>query len=593
MRASLVLALLVACDSAPDALVVDAALDAYALPPLPAEQPCRFEGQAPGALPRVEAEDTGRRFARPVAALGLADGRVVVAERAGRVVTEAGDVVFDLTAVVQLDEAAPGLTSLAERPGTGELYAMYGVGGGRAAVAKLGPGGAEVLFDGPADGGGQVLFDRDGGLYVVFGDRAGAGGVDPQSAAGTVLRVDLDSGQQATWARGLRDPWRCDVGPSGALWCGDVGPDDFDEITVVNNGQHHGWPHMVGRACRAEGCEPERYAAPLHTVQRRAEGCGVTGGVHYAGAAEALRGALLYSDRCDGTLHGMRTTRVGVSEIAVVGRLPVGVTHLGRDADGELLAVDEASGGLYRLRVPPPQPGFPARLSEAGCFEDLPGLRPAPGVVPFEVNSPLWTDGAVKDRHLALPPGARVERVDGEWRFPEGAVLLKSFSFPRGGVVRPVETRVMVRRELEWAFHTYRWNDEGTDAELLADSETVDLQIDGDRLQYLYPDRAGCGVCHGSSGRVLGPSDIQLARGPQLAEMARVGVIADAEVALTPLADPADESLPLEDRARAWLHANCSHCHRPGGWTPPGLGIDFRATTPLAEAGFCGERLRY
>jgi hypothetical protein len=53
--------------------------------------------------------------------------------------------------------------------------------------------------------------------------------------------------------------------------------------------------------------------------------------------------------------------------------------------------------------------------------------------------------------------------------------------------------------------------------------------------------------------------------------------------ALPAFPHPLDPSMPLEDRARAFLHANCAHCHMPGGAT--GTGLDLRATTALAATG--------
>jgi mono/diheme cytochrome c family protein len=55
------------------------------------------------------------------------------------------------------------------------------------------------------------------------------------------------------------------------------------------------------------------------------------------------------------------------------------------------------------------------------------------------------------------------------------------------------------------------------------------------------------------------------------------------------LPDPADATLPIEQRARSYLHANCAHCHQPGGWSSPDLTMDLRYELPLAEARICGE----
>jgi hypothetical protein len=50
----------------------------------------------------------------------------------------------------------------------------------------------------------------------------------------------------------------------------------------------------------------------------------------------------------------------------------------------------------------------PSRLSQTGLFIDLTTLEPALGLIPYEVNSPLWSDGAVKMRWI----GGAIERND-------------------------------------------------------------------------------------------------------------------------------------------------------------------------------------
>lgn len=590
----LVLLCLPACDGEPAAQPTPDA-GGYSFDPRPAVQTCRFDGQAPGALPAVVGRPAfeAQRFERPVQVFGWPDGRLAVAERGGRVVLTDGEVVADVRGIA----VEPGLLSAAVHRDSRRVFAAYAIAPDRLVVAEVGPAGiVRRLLEAPLDGGGHLLFGPEARLYLTLGDRAGQGAASVDGLAGAIVRIGLDGGH-LVWARGLRDPWRCTFDGTDALWCGDAGPEGLDEIDVVRQDADHGWPAMLGRACRTEPCQPERYAGPLHRFTRPESACGVVGGVHYRGSRfPSLEGAYLFADRCDGAIRAMRTTRVGVSEVATVGRLDHPVVHLGEDDAGELYAVDEAGGRIVHLEVPDPEPGFPARLSESGCFDDLPSLRPAAGVMRYDVNAPLWTDGLIKDRHLVVPPDATIERdADGEWRFPTGSVLLKSFSTR----ARPVETRVMVRRDLDWAFHTYRWNAEGTDALLLDERLTEEIEIDTEdgprHVAYQFPDRAVCGVCHGGSGRVLGPNDAQLDRADQLDALADVALFADPDRAPAGPAMPdiTDDAASLEDRARGYLHANCSHCHRPGGWQPPGLGLDLRAGTPFADAGLCGVPLRY
>ncbi|MCA9583466.1 MAG: hypothetical protein KC416_16815, partial [Myxococcales bacterium] len=115
----------------------------------------------------------------------------------------------------------------------------------------------------------------------------------------------------------------------------------------------------------------------------------------------------------------------------------------------------------------PPEP--PMWLSETGCFDSLPERVPGPDLIPYTVNSPLWTDGALKERYIVVPPDQFVTFTEvGPWELPVGSVIVKNFVLPPGtrgsDVDVPMETRFMIRGEKEWAFFTYEWNEDRTDA---------------------------------------------------------------------------------------------------------------------------------
>lgn len=266
---------------------------------------------------------------------------------------------------------------------------------------------------------------------------------------------------------------------------------------------------------------------------------------------------------------------------------------------------------------------MPETLSATGCFVDLPALAPAPDLVPYQLIAPLWTDGMRKQRFLRIPPGETVGfTATGAWDFPVGSVLIKNFILevqpgdPLGR--RPIETRFMIRAADAWRFHTYAWNEDGTEAHLLHDSRIVDLVIrpgsDGEEpetISYYFPDREACLLCHAEvTGVALGPRTAQLHRvvtydsGPaeQIAAMHAVGLLRDLPAGGLPasgsatdgapvLVDPADERAPLALRARSYLHGNCAHCHQPGGWNSSEIYMDMRYDTPFAEARLCGERI--
>ena len=260
--------------------------------------------------------------------------------------------------------------------------------------------------------------------------------------------------------------------------------------------------------------------------------------------------------------------------------------------------------------------GFPQSLSDTGCFADLKSLEPGPDLIPYEVNSALWTDGAFKPRYLVVPSPERVSiDEDGAWSFPDGSVLIKVFGLEleqgKAESRRPVETRFMVRDEGAWRYATYKWNDEGTDAELLDEELTVDyeIQVGGEVvvLEYTFPGHDACTTCHGRAiDDVLGPKTSQLNRDRnydgfvqnQITAMGLIDLLDFGEPEtpepseLARMANPHAGEGSLEERVRAYLDANCAHCHRPGGWAPSDIGLDFRYEVSLERTGLCSP-MRY
>jgi len=261
--------------------------------------------------------------------------------------------------------------------------------------------------------------------------------------------------------------------------------------------------------------------------------------------------------------------------------------------------------------LPDVSEGMPARLSDTGCFADLKTLEPGPDLIPYDVNSALWTDGAFKPRYMVVPSSKQIAvEEDGSWGFPEGSVLIKVFGFefqvgdPQSR--RAVETRFMVRRNGLWEYSTYQWNDEGTEGELLEARKTVEHTIhEGGEdivVEYLFPEHEDCITCHGAAiNDVLGPKTGQLNRdrnydgvvANQLVAMAEIDMLAlgeDEEIdpnAEPRMANPQAGEGTLDEQARAYLDANCAHCHRPGGWVHSDVGIDFRYQVPLEDTGLC------
>lgn len=457
--------------------------------------------------------------------------------------------------------------------------------------------------------GGDIGFGRDGFLYFGLGD-GGAGGdpqnraQDPGSLLGKMLRIDVDGGdpyaippdnpyaagggRPEIFALGLRNPWRFNFDRStGALWAGDVGQNVWEEIDKIVLGGNYGWNIKEGLDCFGQdACAGAGLVDPV-AQYRNTGGASVIAGFVYRGAAlPDLGGLFLYTDFYGETLWGVAegAAPVVLSEAGVRGTVA-----FAEDQDGELYAL-AYGGGIYRLRAATPAGGpvLPDMLSETGCLDVADPRRPPVGAVPYELNVPFWSDGADKTRWMFLPPGRPAEVAeDGDLALPTGSVVVKTFELAG----EPVETRLLVHHgDGDWAGYTYAWDEDGGDARLLPGGET---RVVGEQT-WIFPDRADCMYCHSrAAGRTLGLELAQLAREvpgdagepiDQLSLLASKGVLADPP-AVAPLPPTAGDA-PLDERARAYLHANCSQCHRPDA--PSGRArIDLRRDIPAAMMNLC------
>lgn len=249
-------------------------------------------------------------------------------------------------------------------------------------------------------------------------------------------------------------------------------------------------------------------------------------------------------------------------------------------------------------------------LSEYGFFVgDMVEGEPAPGVLPYTVAAPLWADAAHKGRYLLLPEGETLELTErDEWSLPVGSVVIKSFFVELdrtalGSALRTIETRLLVHEEDRWHSYIYRWNDEQTEATRLKAGADVripytDAQGQPAEQLYIVPDENTCGSCHERDDvlRLLGITTAQMnvevehdgERVSQLEWLAEQGAIDDVPdpSALEAFVDPAGGA-ELDARARAYLHGNCAHCHRPGGGGGSS-GLKFLAwETDPAQYGVC------
>ena len=257
-----------------------------------------------------------------------------------------------------------------------------------------------------------------------------------------------------------------------------------------------------------------------------------------------------------------------------------------------------ALAGAMALRATPPPKmdvahkvvigdAMPRTLAEYGFFADAPAQVPAHNVLPYRLNTPLYSDGADKLRFVYVPPGEPLA-ADGEGllRFPVGSALIKTFAFGEGAERRLIETRVLLHRKDGWVALPYIWNDEQTEAKLaVAGGRKQVTRPAGDTISYRIPNKNQCKECHGLEGAVvpIGPKARNLS-----AEWLREMV---GRHHLDRLPETRDTMPVWEDRAgapaaqaaRAYLDVNCAHCHRPGA-TASNSGLDLRWEQDDAEA---------
>jgi hypothetical protein len=230
---------------------------------------------------------------------------------------------------------------------------------------------------------------------------------------------------------------------------------------------------------------------------------------------------------------------------------------------------------------------LPSHLSETGLFDDTAAMRPAAGLLAYDVNVSFWSDGAEKRRWMALPAGGHVGfSATGEWVFPPGTIFVKQFqqaarapgAAQDGDPRARLETRVLVcdaRSEVHGA--SYRWRAGGLDADIVLAPTMAHVSSSEANRSWYFPGPQDCRTCHTpAAGGVLGVKTRQLnrpggARGEnQLVAWQRAGVFTADLPPLRPddlprLASADDTSRNLTDRARSYLDANCANCHRPGG----------------------------
>jgi len=238
---------------------------------------------------------------------------------------------------------------------------------------------------------------------------------------------------------------------------------------------------------------------------------------------------------------------------------------------------------------------------------------PAPNAVPYEVNSPLWSDSADKARAFIVPAGRKIHVKDcrtpsaectqgaadsGKWVFPVGTVMIKSFGFDG----KLVETRLLMHADdTTWVGYTYQWNEAQTEATISPiDRAQVAFNTGNRTVQWHYPSRMDCMDCHTTAANyVLGLETAQMNRVPAGATKNQLDRFQELNLFDAPLPMPYQAPLVTpypsqagmppatatdDQKARSYLHANCSFCHRPDGTFP---NFDLRAGVNFVDMKIC------
>ena len=256
--------------------------------------------------------------------------------------------------------------------------------------------------------------------------------------------------------------------------------------------------------------------------------------------------------------------------------------------------------------------GVPQLLSQTGAFTDTANLVPSENLIPFEPNSKLWSDRALKARWLSVPAERQINWHETDnWTYPQGTVAVKHFELPLvgdgPGLTKRLETRFIVMQANGRAYGvTYKWREDNSDAELLTAGLLEDIVVtreDGSSWTqtWAYPSPTECIDCHNAnSSQILGLSTRQLngefnypgsGSENQLVHWNNLGLFNpgfdnaqvgsfDKMVAIT------DTSASLQERVKSYLDTNCAHCHGTGNG---GSQWDARYNTPLAEMRVVGE----
>jgi putative heme-binding domain-containing protein len=500
---------------------------------------------------------------------------------------------------------------------------------------RIDPKSAELLMTWVSGGhnGANLQFGPDGFLYISTGDAEAPAppdarntGQDNSDLLSAILRIDIDHRDEGlayavpkdnpyvnklnvrpeVWAFGFRNPWKMSFDDQGRLWCGDVGWELWEMIHLIQRGGNYGWSAMeASQPIKPETASPLAPITPPVVAHPHTEAASITGGYVYRGQQlPELRGAYIYGDYETGKIWALWHDGKKLTRHEEIADTAEKIVTFGQTEDGEIVYAHYGTPTTVHRLVRNPastQPSkFPRLLSKTGLFTDTVKLAPQEGVFEFNVAERLWQKGMAEKRHIALPGETTVQTVIK--RNKEGAITNSTVTWPKDSVLartvsvagtppKPVETQVLHFNGETWNGYSYRWNAEGTDAQLVGPNGEDTTTANG---PYRFHSRAECMRCHTPwGGHVLGFQPQQLTTiGTSAAAPAAVAAgLVDAsffESSTARLAASSDSRIDIDLRARSWLHANCAHCHRDHGGGS--VAIKLNIEKKLEEMKLVGEK---
>jgi len=250
-------------------------------------------------------------------------------------------------------------------------------------------------------------------------------------------------------------------------------------------------------------------------------------------------------------------------------------------------------------------------LSEYNFFKDnISDLDPVYGVVPYDLNSTLFSDYAKKKRFVWMPKDSTAKYINDytPFDFPVGTILIKNFYYDNilpDMNTKIIETRLMIKLEDDWTFANYEWNNAQTDASFITDSRFLafDWELNGEAksVNYKIPGFPECFTCHNKYDTPLpiGPKPQNINRDymyvdgtkNQMAKWVEQGYLDENYPSyINSLVEWDDESQPLDLRVRSYFDINCAHCHSDQSYCDyASMRFEFNKTEDLSNLGVCIE----